>query len=609
MSRHPVGRWGALAALAIAGVGTVGVSAVAGRAAASGGTVTFAQLVGAPPTYIFPLLDGANSGNNNLTYTVPLMWRPLYWFGHRHSVQPTINYRLSIGEPPVFSNGGRTVSITLHHYLWSDGRPVTSRDVAFWVNLIRANKIDWCCYSPGDWIDQVTAVRTPSANRVQLTFTRAFNQNWLTDNGLSEITPIPQAAWDRTSASGPIGNYDTTPRGAVAVYRYLNAQSGDRVTWDTNPLWQVVDGPWRLLRGSGFDPANGFTTLVPNSRYSGPDRPHIARLEEVPFTSDAAEFDALLSGELDYGYLPFPDLSLRGELVRRGYRVASWLYWGFTFLEPNYGNRAAGPIFRQLYVRQAMQHLIDEPAYIRSIFKGFGWPTYGPVPVQPANPYATGFERTNPYPFSLSAAKGLLRSHGWTVAPGGTSTCSRPGGGTGECGSGIARGAPLSFSLLYQSGVPSVTQEMEALKSTFSLAGIQIGLRQAPYSYVLSSTAVCDPKTGAGCGWQLADWGPPSITYVPVYYPTGGTIFGTGAPINTGHYSNARTDLLIAQSHIGAGLGALQRYENYVAAQLPDLWLPNSDYQISVISSRLHGITAQDPTGHIYPEDWTLSGP
>jgi hypothetical protein len=41
-----------------------------------------------------------------------------------------------------------------------------------------------------------------------------------------------------------------------------------------------------------------------------------------------------------------------------------------------------------------------------------------------------------------------------------------------------------------------------------------------------------------------------------------------------------------------------------VAKQLPDLWFPNSAYQISAISPKLGGVTSQDSTAHIYPETW-----
>jgi peptide/nickel transport system substrate-binding protein len=65
---------------------------------------------------------------------------------------------------------------------------------------------------------------------------------------------------------------------------------------------------------------------------------------------------------------------------------------------------------------------------------------------------------------------------------------------------------------------------------------------------------------------------------------------------------------LVTQSHQQPGLPGLHAYENYVAAQVPYLWMPNAAYQISVISNKLKGVTAQDTTGHIYPEDWSLSG-
>ena len=68
-----------------------------------------------PPTYIFPLYNGANSGNDNITYLQPLMWLPLYWFGHPDNAPATINYPLSMAAPPVYSNGGRTVTMKLKH--------------------------------------------------------------------------------------------------------------------------------------------------------------------------------------------------------------------------------------------------------------------------------------------------------------------------------------------------------------------------------------------------------------------------------------------------------------------------------------------------------------
>ena len=98
-----------------------------------------------PPNYIYPFMDSAESSNVNLFDFTYLMYRPLYWFGEVG--QPVVNTSLSLAAVPVIS--GRTVTITLKHYMWSNGAPVTAQDSMFWINLDRAVPQDWFDYSPG----------------------------------------------------------------------------------------------------------------------------------------------------------------------------------------------------------------------------------------------------------------------------------------------------------------------------------------------------------------------------------------------------------------------------------------------------------------------------
>jgi peptide/nickel transport system substrate-binding protein len=162
--------------------------------------------------------------------------------------------------------------------------------------------------------------------------------------------------WDRTSASGAVGNYDLTNAGAKAVYSFLNAQSSDPGSWTTSPLWNVVDGPWRL---SVYAATTGYVALVPNSSYSGPQQPRLAKIEEIPFTSTTAEFDALRAGQLDYGYLPASDIAQKQYFTSWGYTITAWPDWGYASLLLNYTNPSIGSTLKQLYVRQAMQRLVD----------------------------------------------------------------------------------------------------------------------------------------------------------------------------------------------------------------------------------------------------------
>jgi len=52
------------------------------------------------------------------------------------------------------------------------------------------------------------------------------------------------------------------------------------------------------------------------------------------------------------------------------------------------------------------------------------------------------------------------------------------------------------------------------------------------------------------------------------------------------------------------GYPALYAYEDYLSKQLPVLWMPQLDAQISAVNSKLHGVYPQDPDGNIYPENW-----
>ena len=87
--------------------------------------------------------------------------------------------------------------------------------------------------------------------------------------------------------------------------------------------------------------------------------------------------------------------------------------------------------------------LVDQPLYVKKLYKGYAIPTYGPVPAYPTNPYITKEVRDNPLQYNASKAKELLSSHGWKIVPGGTDTCTKPGTSSDQCGAGIPAGTPL----------------------------------------------------------------------------------------------------------------------------------------------------------------------
>jgi peptide/nickel transport system substrate-binding protein len=183
--------------------------------------------------------------------------------------------------------------------------------------------------------------------------------------------------------------------------------------------------------------------------------------------------------------------------------------------------------------------------------------------------------------------------------PNGADVCTRPGTAADECGAGVASGTKLSFTMQYSTGTQGVDEEVASLQSTFSEAGIQLSLSGGPFDTVVGDDVPC---TKAGC-WELNYYGQ-GWYFDPGYNdPDGSVLFASGGADNGGSYSSATADSLLAKLASG-GYPALYSYENYIAGQLPMLWMPQFDAQISAVSDKLQAVFPQDPDGNIYPEDW-----
>jgi peptide/nickel transport system substrate-binding protein len=560
----------------------------------AGGAASFAEAPNARPNYIFPLTPAAYFSATNVSQFQFLMYRPLYWFGE--SGQVALNSNLSLAGDPAYSPDGKTVTMKLKGWKWSDGTLITSRDVEFWMNLLKANTDHWAAYSAGEFPDNVRTMTFPDSQTIVFGLDRAYGDLFFTYNQLSQITPIPQHVWDKTSDTAAIGDNDRDPNAAKAVFKYLDAQSRSVETYGTNPLWRVVSGPWTLKSMS----TGGRVAMVPNRGYSGPVKPTIAEFDLLPYPNDSAELNDVQAGRVDYGYIPSQNGDQASSLTN--YAFAPWTGWSIGFIQVNFNNQLNGPIYRQPYFRSAMQHLVDQQTWIKKILKGNGHPDYGPVPISPPNNFADAIEQANPYPYDPLAAIKLLAANGWTVNVGGASTCSRPGVRAGQCGANIAAGAKARFQLEYVSGSGLVKQEMEALKTAFSLAGLEVNLSEVPFE-----TVIGDAFSGSTTA-DMSNWGYGWI-FAPEYYPTGDQIFSTGAGSNGGGYSNPTNDANTTATMTGNGVTALRTYEDFLAKDLPVIWTPVADYQLSTVKNTLHGWGPQDPMLQIYPESWYFTSP
>jgi peptide/nickel transport system substrate-binding protein len=591
-------------ALVAAGCSSGGNSnSSSGTTPVKGGTAVWAEPPSSVPTYIFPYVDSSNISNLNLFDLQYLMYRPLYWFGENGQPQP--NNKLSLANPPQVS--GRTVTITLKHYMWSDGTQVTASDVMFWLNMEKALPADYGAYT--GFPANMSSIKVVSPTEIQMTMSKSYSPSWLQYNDLSQIVPMP-AAWDRT-ASGP-SHCDTTVSDCAAVYSYLNKQAENLAGYATSPIWGIVDGPWRL---SAFN-ADGHNTFVPNKKYSGPVKPKLSAFQEVPFTTDSAEYDVLRSPssstKIDVGYLPDQDAPSKpantavGSNPLSGYTLDPLYPWGIDYSVMNYqsSNGDHGAIFKQLYFRQALQYEMNQKAIISGPLRGYGALTVGPVAATPATKWLSSQGRAgDPYPYNPTKAKQLLASNGWKVVPNGVSTCVKPGTAAGECGAGITKGSTLDFNFLYLSGTAWVQSEMTQLQSNSSSIGIKLNLVPKTLGDVLSEVGGNCVVVKSPCNWDMANWGF-GWSFSPDYLPTGDQLFECGAIANSGGFCDKTNDSLIGQTLTNDSLSLFYKWQNYLAPKLPVIYQPNAAYTLTEVSNSLKGYFPQSPTLSITPEDW-----
>ena len=575
-----------------------------------GGTATIALPAGVTYNYIFPFYSVTHASVYNLQFQY-LLYRPLYIFGNNTDSSVAINYPLSSASPPVYTNGGKTVVVNMKKgWKWSDGEAVDAQSLIFFLNMAEAEKANWYGYSKGLLPDNLVSYKATGTDQVTFQLNKAYSSIWFTYNQLGELKPMP-LAWDVTSLTGKPGSGGCATDSAAdgwakckAVFNFLTAQAQIASTYATSPLWSVVDGPWKL---SSFN-TDGNVTIVPNKSYSGSPKPKLAAVKFVPYTSDSAQYTALRSGQIDVGYIPSADLPQKPansvlpatDPLGSSYNLQPFYFFGLAYAQPNFNNPTVGYMVRQLYIRQALQEVFDQPGIDNAIYRGYSVPTSGPAPnAPPGNQWIPAVQTENnsqgPYPFSIAKAKSTLESHGWSEV-GGVMTCQDPA----KCGTGIGKGQQLKLTYVYSTGQAAVTAMWQAYKSDASKAGIDISIIGQSFNSIVGEAAPC-ARMGPACSVQVFAYGG-WVFDGPGFEPTGEPLFATGAGSNAGNYSDPTMDRLINATHTSSSMAAFHAYATYGAQQLPFIWAPNP-YTIQAVSSKLHDVTFS-PIFTLLPEYW-----
>jgi peptide/nickel transport system substrate-binding protein len=590
----------AIATLVVLGTALIGPSAFATPTPGTSATIAYAEAPGANPNFIFPFLGCAYSSVNNINQFQMLMFRPLYWFGLGASTgfEPS----LSPADAPVLSHGDQTVTIQMKGWRFADGQVVNARSVMFFLNMYKADPTAYCGYNAGYGIPDQVKSAAGHGDTVRINFTTPVNRNWVLDNYLSEITPMPDR-WDRTSlghasscASGAFGAA-STDAACSAVLTFLTKE-GSTTSSFTGDFWQGGDdGPWRL---TGFSPA-GDATFQPNSKYKGPQKAQVRFVKEIAYTTLQGEESDLLNNNLSIGYIdpsvltdPAPAPGRIGPNwvpLASHYSLVTGSAWSFNYAAYNFtSSDPNGAAVDQLYIRQALQYAVGQRSIIESADKGYGSAIDSPLP--PTTPTALSKPIANPYPFNFAAARTLLSAHGWTLVNN-VQTCTDPGTGTGQCGANIASGYQLSFNVVWPAGSTTLDQTLMSEITNWQSIGIQITHSNDTFNNVLSDCTGAKP-------FEICAWGY-GWSYAPSDYPSGESLFLPGGDFNVGTYASAEMSSLIKASIYGKS--NLNAYATYAAQQLPVLYQPQANSLVEIVRSLKSSVgLTPNPLGDFMPE-------
>ena len=211
-----------------------------------------------------------------------------------------------------------------------------------------------------------------------------------------------------TCATGAYGAASTDTRLHGRLRTTSNDQSSSQTSTYTSKLWQSGDdGPWKL---TAFD-SLGNATFEPNRTTAVPQKAHGEVVKEVAYTSTQAEENDLQAGKIDLGFVDPTHPDLAGAFAGQG-RAQLGPVGQPVQLDHGLGvglqlravqlqfERPEGAAVNQLYIRQALQTAVDQSGIIKNVDKGYGFPTYSPLP--PNTPIVTSAVRSRTRTRSIS---------------------------------------------------------------------------------------------------------------------------------------------------------------------------------------------------------------
>jgi peptide/nickel transport system substrate-binding protein len=462
-----------------------------------------------------------------------LIYTPLIDLGPdmRPRRQTSLAYKVDVTDA-----GKRYVLHLRRNARWTDGVPITAKDVVFTIHL-ESNPAVILSYA-GDFA-LMRSVRALDPYTVEIRLSRP-SPPFLENSLASDTLVLPQHV---------LAKY---PVDSEAEAKFVNSDTA----FSQRP---ITSGPWRILRNV----PDSYIVLERSPTYWGVP----AKLEQVAFRvypQQDSLYAAVDAGEIDVTDIP-PNLWRVHTRLRGNHKFINWP-WNVTFLLlPNYHDPSIA-FMRDPRVKQAMLYAINRRFITQGIMSGQANLLNGPIPT--FSPYYDRSLKT--YDYDPAKARELLDAAGWHL----------------QNGVRVKNGVAMHLTLKTGGATDAVASNIaELVQANLKAVGIDCTLENEEIQ-----TFFVDLHNSR---FQLALRGVILTPYPDDYKYYYSTQTRAHGGLNVGFYSNPQIDRAILDARTApsaaAARTALNRYQQLASQELPVLYL---------YSNRLGAVVPSNMTGY-----------
>lgn len=354
------------------------------------------------------------------------------------------------------SPDGKTLTFNIRRgVVFSDGLPLTAKDVVFTFNWIMKQELDTARVRA--YLTHLESVTAEGDYKVTFKFKEFIFNTFST---VAEMYILSEKFYSKYS---------------VTEYNEL-------------PGLVIGTGAYRLPTPDRWRPGERVE-LVRNERYWGVP-PAFEKLVYYEVKDDVVEETMYRNREVDrFAATPEQFEKLKDDPAIMS-RSTKWEYYspvsGYNFIGWNQKRGGQATIFADKRVRQAMTMLIDRNRMAKELWFGHGQPATGP--------FGYGSPQTDPaiqpWPYDIAQAKQKLAEAGYA---------DRNNDGVLE----REDGKPLEFALSYPSGNPFTDRIVLFLKDSLAQAGVKMNLDAVDWPIF---TKNLDQRNYDGCilGWSTS---------------------------------------------------------------------------------------------------------